>query len=68
MGPIEKKLRKRFERYSHAVAVPLGERWAIEINVSRKEVELLSDENGKILEFLSEQSACGYIAEALDGL
>lgn len=68
MGPIAKKLRKRFEKYSHAEAVPHGQCWAIEIHSGRQGVELLSDENGKILEFLSKQSACGYIAEALNGL
>ena len=68
MGPIAKKLRKRFMSYSHAVAVPHGQVWAIEISAGRQGVKLLSDDAGKILEFLSEQSACGYIAEALEGL
>ncbi|WP_427047325.1 hypothetical protein [Halomonas casei] len=68
MGPIAKKLRKRFETYSHAVAIPHGQRWAIEVSAGRQGYELLSDESGKILEFLTEQSACGYIAEALDGV
>lgn len=68
MGPIAKKLRKQFEKYSHAEAVPHGQNWAIEISAGRQGVESLSDENGKILEFMSKESACGYIAEALNGL
>lgn len=68
MGPIVRKLRKRFEQYSHAKAVPHGGSWAIEISAGRRGVELLSDESGKVMEFLSEQAAWGFIAEALDGL
>lgn len=68
MGPTAKKLRSRFERYSHAVVVPHGEYWAIEISAGRKGMELLADESGEILKFLSQQSASGYMAEVLDGL
>lgn len=68
MGPIERKLRKRYEQYSHAKAVPHGENWAIEVSAGRRGVELLNDESGKVVEFLSKQTAWGFIAKALDGL
>jgi hypothetical protein len=68
MGPIAKKLRARFERYSHAQAVEYGDRWAVEISAGRKGMELLSDEAGKVLEFPSHHSASAYIADTLDGL
>lgn len=67
MGPIAKKLRQRFERFSHAQAVPHGDRWAVEIK-GRQGLELLTDDVGNVLEFQSQHSASAYIADTLDGL
>lgn len=68
MEPMAEKLRERYQKYSHVVAVSYETNWAIEIGTGRRGVELLSDDTGKILKLLSEESACGYIAEALEGL
>lgn len=41
MEPMAEKLRERYQKYSHVVAVPYETNWAIEIGTGRRGVELL---------------------------
>ena len=64
--PVDRKLRRSYEKNGVAVVVKNGERWAIQIGLGRHQ-KLLENE-GRVLEFLSEQTANSYLARALDGL
>lgn len=64
--PVDRKLRKSYEKNGVVNVVQNGERWAIQIGLGRHQ-KLLANE-GKVLEFLSEQTANSYLARALDGL
>lgn len=64
--PVDRKLRRLYERHGIVAAVPNDGRWAIQIGTGKH--QKLLEHEGKLLEFLSEQTANSYLARALDGL
>lgn len=66
LTPVDRKLRRAYERYGVADVVPSGDRWAIQIGLGQHQ-KLLANESG-VLEFLSEQTAYSYLARVLEGL